>query len=246
MAAISSLCFLPVFRPLWNLSDASLWVVGDQVLHAEPWKAGEAGDLWVRSLFPSEDSVGVEGSLSARSKASLGSGMMQANWKQNKQTKNGQNKQTTSQTQKKYGDYQRRRGWGEVEEGQEGMLGDGRRRGGDHNTICRWCIIELCTWNIILLTVTLINSLKKKRGGGSNVPLTFLCTTQTESSGLLPFSQEPGDTLRAVTPRRKTDWKRKGSVMGNNFQSSGSLSWKPLCLYPVKLMYVHSCCTLLS
>ena len=46
------------------------------------------------------------------------------------------------------GDYQREREIGEVEEGkggQEGMEGD-LPLGGEH-TICRWCIIELYTWN---------------------------------------------------------------------------------------------------
>ena len=77
--------------------------------------------------------------------------------------------------------------------------------------------------HIILLTVTLINSIKKKRGGKSPVPPALSVQYGNESSGLLPLSKEAGDTLRAVTPQRKIYWKQI-SVTGNNFQSGGSLN----------------------
>ena len=52
--------------------------------------------------------------------------------------------------------------------GYAGINGDGRRLDlgwWTHNIVCRWCVVELCTWNcIILLTsVTPIKSIKRKK-----------------------------------------------------------------------------------
>ena len=40
--------------------------------------------------------------------------------------------------------------WKEVEEGKGGINGDGRRLdlGDEHNTVYRWCAVQLCTWNL--------------------------------------------------------------------------------------------------
>ena len=59
-----------------------------------------------------------------------------------------QRKRKTYRHRQQSGDYQREKGWGEVEEGTGGLNGVGRRldlRWYTHNTMYRRCVIELYT-----------------------------------------------------------------------------------------------------